>query len=320
MTTKRDHMNENLEGLEINTSLIARLMKNWPKRASVRGCYFDEFKGSDAYDPSLPDYPKELVPFWEHPGFDSVDEEIKFKILTWGWITYNLRTVHAEEKIVNPSFDLILRDTFPGTDTVEMKNVVYQSLIDEHFHTMMHFNAMNATKRLRKMNEKINLPDSVTYRCLLEHKSLESEDWKQQLMTIACGIVSETSINAFLSLLSKSTGIQPKHALVSRLHDVDEFAHSSILVEVAKSVFTHLDRREKAFFIKYLPKAMDAFCAQDFTSWQTILDHYHIAQADRIIQDCRHEASKAKMVNDYSGIKRLAEELNISREIAYEFE
>ncbi|WP_276504971.1 diiron oxygenase [Terrimonas pollutisoli] len=312
-------MNENFEAIEINMELISRLMRNWPKRASVRGCYFDEFKTNDNYDPSLPDYPKELVPFWDHPSFDKVDDEIKFKILTWGWITYNTRTIHAEEKIVNPSFDLILQDTFPGTDKVEMKNVVHQSLIDERFHSMMHYNAMEITKKLRSIRDKINLPDSVTYRRLLEHQSNQPEDWKQKLMVLACGIVSETSINAFLSLLSKSTGVQPRHALVSKLHDVDEFAHSSLLVEIAKSVFVHFNKREKTFFVQYLPMAMDAFCVQDFSSWSCILEYHKIKKSREIIEDCRQAASKAKMVNDYSGLKRIAEELNIMKDINYEF-
>lgn len=312
-------MPENFSDIKINMELISRLMKNWPKRASVRGCYFDEFKSSDEYDPSIPDYPSELVPFWDHPSFEKVDQEVKYKILTWGWITYNTRTIHAEEKIVNPSFDLIIQDVFPGTEAIEMKNVVHQSLIDERFHSFMHFNAMNVTKKLRMVKDSICLPDSITYRYLQEHKNLEPEDWKQKMMVLACGIVSETSINAFLSLLSKCTTVQPKHALISKLHDVDEFAHSSLLVEIAKSVFVNFTNQQRSFFVKYLPKAMDAFCAQDFSSWHTILKYYNIKNSDKIIDDCRHQASKAKMVNDYSGLKRIAEELNISNEIDYDF-
>lgn len=310
---------EGFEKLEINTALIIRLMNNWPKRASVRGCYFDEFKSNSNIDPSVPDYPIELVPFWKHPNFEKVDEEIKFKILTWGWITYNKRTIHAEEKIVNPSFDLIIQDTFKGTDQDDLKNVVHQSLIDERFHSMMHFNAMCMTKKFRALSEQILLPDSVTYRHLQKHQNDEPEKWKQALMILACGIVSETSINAFLSLLSKSTDVQPQHAYISKLHDIDEFAHSSILVEIAKCVYIHFDKKQKDFFVRYLPKAMNAFCIQDFSSWKTILDHYKIKNSDNIIGDCEVDASKAKLVNDYSGLRRLTEELNISKEIDFDF-
>lgn len=305
--------------IEINMELISRLMKNWPKRASVRGCYFDEFKNNEGYDPSLPDYPIELVPFWRHPDFERIDSELKFKILTWGWMVYNTRTIHAEEKIVNPSFDLILQDTFDGTNSFEMKSVVHQSLIDERFHSYMHYNAMFMTKGVRNVGEEIEIPDSITYRLLLLHQNEEPEEWKRKLMVLACGIVSETSINAYLSLLSKSKGVQPKHALVSKLHDIDEYAHSSLLVEIAKSVFLFFGQRERAFFVKYLPKAMDAFCAQDYSAWRKVLTYFHIPNSDKIIADCEQELTHSKLVNDYSGLKKIAEELNISRDIDYEF-
>ena len=61
-------INKNTNGdhetaIEINLLLIQRLMKNWPKRASVRGCYFDEFKSNDSYDPALPTIPGRWFPF-----------------------------------------------------------------------------------------------------------------------------------------------------------------------------------------------------------------------------------------------------------------
>jgi len=311
--------NDHESPIEINLPLIQRLMKNWPKRASVRGCYFDEFKSNDNYDPALPDYPRALVPFWDHPSFDRIADEIKFKILTWGWIVYNTRTIHAEEKVVNPSFDLILQDTFEGTNSFEFKSVIQQSLIDERFHSYMHFNAMFITKALRNVTDKIAIPDSITYRRLLIHQDGEGERWKKDLMTLAAGIVSETSINAYLSLLSKCNTVQPKHSLVSRLHDIDEYAHSSLLVEVAKSVFVALSHREKDFFTSYLPRAMDAFCAQDYAAWKNILLHYKVEGAEEIIKDCEREKEKEKLVNDYTGLKKIAEELNILKSIDYEF-
>lgn len=312
-------MEEKQENIEIDYKLISRLMKNWPKRASVRGCYFDEFKNTDDYDPSLPDYPTELAPFWNHPSFQKVDSEIQFKVLTWGWITYNIRTIHAEEKIVNPSFDIILQDKFEGLRDFSIKNVVHQSLIDERFHSLMHYNAMEITKDLRKVQDKIILPDSITYRVLKKDLDNEPERWKRIIMKLVAGIVSETSINAYLSLLSTNKEVQPKHALVSKLHDIDEFAHSSILVEIAKSVYINLNKKEKDFFVHYLPIAMNAFCLEDFLAWKSILKYYNIKKYDDIIGDCQSLKEKEKLVNDYSGLKRITEELDIRNKIDYNF-
>ena len=305
--------------IDIDLKLLKRIRRSWPKRASVRGCYFDEFKDNNNYNSSLPDYPKELVPFWNHPKFEPLDDEIKYRILTWAWMNYNLRTIHAEEKIVNPSFYLILNEVFDGTNEVNIKNVVYQSLIDESFHSLMHYNASEDTIRLRGIEDKIIFKDTITYRLLTKHKSIEPEKWKRDLMALISGIVSETSINAYLSLLSTSKTVQPKHSEISKIHDLDEFAHSSILVEITKTVYNQLSQKQKDFFITYLPVAMEAFCAHDFESWRTILKFNNINSYEQIIYDCENNAENKKLVNDYSGLKRLTKHLGIFNNVNYDF-
>ena len=58
--------------IEIDHKLIGQLMRNWPKRSSVRGCYFDELKKQKDYNPIISDYPTDMVPFWNHPTFQKI--------------------------------------------------------------------------------------------------------------------------------------------------------------------------------------------------------------------------------------------------------
>jgi len=305
--------------IEINHKMIGQLMRNWPKRSTVRGCYFDELKKQENYRPEISDYPTEMVPFWNHPNFQKVDGEIKEKVLTWGWLNYNQRTIHAEEKVANPAFHLLMQGIFPGCDTFEMKSVVQQSLIDEHFHSLMHYNAIEATRKVRNLNENIQFLDSITYRELVKAQNEVSESWKKQLMVLVWAIVSEISINAFLSLLSKSKTIQPLHSLIAKLHDVDEYAHSSVLIEIAKAIYVKMNREQQDFFVTYLPKALKAFVAQDYSVWTNILEHFKVKGIREIIEDSKSIKSNDSLVRDFSGLRKISEDLNIVNKINFEF-
>jgi len=305
--------------IEIDHKLISQLMRNWPKRSTVRGCYFDELKKQKDYNPAISDYPTEMVPFWNHPTFEKVDCEIKEKILTWAWINYNQRTIHAEEKVANPAFHLLMQGIFPGCDTFEMRSVVQQSLIDEHFHSLMHYNAIEATKRVRDLTDTIHFPDSITYRELVKAQSEVSEKWKKQSMVLVWAIVSEISINAFLSLLSGSKTIQPIHSLIAKLHDIDEYSHSSVLIEITKSIYVRMNREQQDFFIKYLPSALKAFIAQDYSVWTNILEHYNVKGIKEIIGDSKNIKSNDSLIRDFSGLRKISNDLNIINRMDFNF-
>jgi P-aminobenzoate N-oxygenase AurF. len=304
---------------EINFNTINKIMKSWPKRTTIRGCYFDELKKQNGYDPAIQDYPVEMVPFWNHPDFQKLDDELKYKILTWGWINYNRRTIHAEEKVANPAFALIMEGVFPGCEAFEIKSVVQQSLIDEHWHSFMHYNAIEATLQLRELEDNIRFPHSITYRKLVEAQAEVSENWKKKSMVLIWAIVSEISINAFLELLSKNEKIQPIHSLIAKYHDIDEFAHASILVELSKGIYTNMNKEQREFFVKYLPKAMHAFCAHDYSTWEVLLDHYNVGKAKEIIGDVKRANSGKHLVRDFSGLRKVAEALDIKHRMDFNF-
>jgi hypothetical protein len=305
--------------IEIDFKLINQLMRIWPKRTTVRGCYFDELKKNESFDPSVLDYPINMVPFWDHPNFSKLDDEIKYKTLTWGWINYNQRTIHAEVNVANPAFELLMDKAVPGCDDFAMRSVVQQSLIDEHFHSFMHYNAIESTLQLRNLEDNPNFPLSVTYRELVRAQSEVSEKWEKNMLVIVWAIVSEVSINAFLDLLSGNKEIQPMHSLIARLHNVDEYSHASVLVEISKSVFIHMNEKQRAFFIKYLPRAMDAFCAQDFSTWNSVLDSLDVEGGDKIIQDTINSKKGGKLIRDFSGLEKIVMELGIEKSIDFDF-
>jgi hypothetical protein len=307
-----------MQDTTINYTVVKKLVDTWPKRAGVRSTDYYKQNNATEYDANISDYPIEMLPFYNHPRFIDATPKQQQEILTWAWLVYNERVVTAEECVANPAFTMIIQGVFPGADKYFYQQALQQCLIDEHFHTLIHRTAIHQTKKLRNINTQFHSPPSIIYRKLLENKAQFSEKWQKDLLTLVWTVVSEISINAYLNLLSTNKSIQPMHKTVTWLHNCDEFAHSSILIEITKSVYIHLNLGQKRFFISALPKAINAFAAHDFSSWQAILKHVGLTDYSKLIKDCEADTANIKLVRDFSGLKRLAEELDIFNEINFE--
>ncbi|TKC87766.1 diiron oxygenase [Trinickia terrae] len=299
-----------------NKALIAQLNNAWPRRATV--CDMAKFRVEGEFDASRPDYPVALVPFFEHDAIQRLDDPVKHAILTWGWIGYNRRTVAAEDHVVNPALNYLASEILPGDDWVFTESI-RQTLIDEHYHTLMHLGAIQRTRRQRQIDIDMDLPMSVTYRELEALKATLVEPWEKQLAAVAFATVAEISVNAFLDILADDETIQPQNRSVAQLHNRDEYAHSKTLGEISKVVFHRLNPKQKAFFVATLPFALRAFVAQDFSMWEAILQQLKVPNGVDIICDCRQPGRESALTRDYSGLHRLADELGILGELNFEF-
>jgi hypothetical protein len=299
-----------------NKALIAQLNNAWPRRATV--CDMERFRPAGEFDPARPDYPVALVPFFSHEGIERLDEPIKQAILTWGWIGYNRRTVAAEDQVVNPALNYLASDILPGDDWVFTESI-RQTLIDEHYHTLMHLNAIQRTRRERQIEIELDLPMSVTYRELAKLKQQLVEPWEKQLAAVAFATVAEISVNAFLDVLADDETIQPQNRSVAQLHNRDEYAHSKTLGEISKVIFHRLTARQKSFFVATLPVALRAFVAQDFSMWEAILQQLKVPDAKSIVRDAIDAAGPSALTRDYSGLYRLADELGILGQLDFDF-
>lgn len=300
----------------ITSSTIAHLANIWPSRAAVRGQQF-ESRLHIPYDPSVPDFPHTLIPFWDHPKFSIIDDEKKQEVLTWAWIAYNQRTIDAEDYVANPAFAKLLENQYPGLNIVEAQMSIRQSLVDEHYHSLMHTIAMNRTHDLRGTDSSFRFSKSVTARVLSEQLSLHHDAWQRDLLVIAFAVVSEISINAYLDLLAKDDTVHELHRTVAILHNKDEAVHSSILVEVCKLMYPLLSKKQKEFFCMSLPIALKAFVAQDYSVLETILRMTDVRNADTIIADVSE--SPSNLVRDYRGLHRLVRELELEDAIEFDF-
>ncbi|VVM78350.1 hypothetical protein PS645_02133 [Pseudomonas fluorescens] len=305
-----------IEIASVDHQLVVRLNQAWTKRATV--CSPDKLAVSEAFDPALADYPECMVPFFHHPSFQALSDELKSSVLTWGWIGYNLRTVTAEEHVVNPALSVIANQ-YLGKDDWHFREAMQQTLIDEHYHTLMHLRAIERTREQRALDQDLDLPPSVTYLRLIALRKELPEQWQRDLAAITFAVVAEISVNAYLDLLADDYTIQPQNRRVAELHNRDEYAHSKILAEVAKVMYANMPDVQRSFFARTLSVALSAFVAQDYSMWEAILTQVGVQDAAQIIADTRESNKNATIMRDYSGLHRLAEDLGILEQIDFDF-
>ncbi len=302
----------------IDETVLRRLADAWPRRATVRTDMAHIADPGD-YDEALPDYPERLLPFASHPLYLAAEPTQRQQVLTMAWLVYNERVIAAEEHVANPTFAMIMHGAFPGADGVELKRAVQQTHVDEVWHTYMHMIAMQRTRDVRRLPGEPRYPHTVTYRRLLQAQAEVSEAWERDLLKLVWTTVSEISVNAYLELLSRDETVQPLHSLVPRLHARDESAHSSVMVEVAKALYLHMNAEQRRAFTAALPTALNAFVAQDFDVWPDVLRHAGITAADEIVADVRSEAGNNLLVRDFSGIRRIVREMELDELVDYDF-
>jgi hypothetical protein len=302
----------------VGPNTLKRLVAAWPRRATVRTDMVD-FMGSRTGDLDLQDYPIHLIPFAEHPRFLDAPEEKRRLVNTLGWQAYNARVIAAEEYVANPTFEMLAHGVFPGVERYEAREAMQQSHIDEVWHTYMHMTAMQRTKEAYDLDVEPDYSHPITNRRLFELTAGRSEKWERDILFLVWTVIGELHINNFLELLARDTTIQPMHALVARLHARDEAAHGPLVAEVMKDIFVHLNAPQRELFIRTLPDAIMALGAQDYGTWEDILQFAEISGSKEIITDTCRLPYTEMMFTDFSTVERLVRELGIEDKVEYDF-
>ncbi|GAA0397158.1 4-aminobenzoate N-oxygenase [Streptomyces luteireticuli] len=302
----------------IGSATLGRLVRAWPRRAAVvnKADILDEWAD---YDTLVPDYPLEIVPFAEHPLFLAAEPHQRQRVLTGMWIGYNERVIATEQLIAEPAFDLVMHGVFPGSDDPLIRKSVQQAVVDESFHTYMHMLAIDRTRELRKISERPPQPELVTYRRLRRVLADMPEKWERDIAVLVWGAVAETCINALLALLARDTTIQPMHALITTLHLRDETAHGSIVIEVVRELYARMNEEQRRALVRCLPIALEAFAEQDLSALLLELNAAGVRGAEEIVGDLRATAGGKRLVRDFSGARKMVEQLGLDDAVDFDF-
>ncbi|MGW1358932.1 AurF N-oxygenase family protein [Streptomyces chartreusis] len=301
----------------VESAVISRLSGNWHRRAAVKR---QEPDLDDLFEPDRPDCPDSLLPFRDHPTYLALDDGTKARLRAWGWIAFNKNIQDIEQRVVNPGFALMAADAFETGLGESMTVAVTQAMVDEQYHTLMHLNASAVTRRRRGWA----MPDRALP---LGHKARRHEERLaaaatpalRRLDQLAYTTVAEISINAYLDLVADDDAVQPINRATADLHNRDEYCHSSIAAEIAKAAYAHLTPEHRRFFLASLADGMEAFAANDYTTWHRIVELTGVPGGRRMLQDVAASAARKRLLQDFGGLHRLCREMDVLDELPFDW-
>jgi hypothetical protein len=191
---------------------IERLTDSWSSRANVRKTLPDLTLD---YDLDKPDFLTELLPFHDHPLYQSAPEPYKQAALSCGWLAYNEKTVAIESKIVSPACMHLIDGDVAGFRADRHRAAVSQALVDESYHILLVVQANGVTRWRRKLHE-LTIPSFELVANMRRHQEKHPERWKKILIQLATAVVSEVLVSDYLRLLADAPGIQRTTATTFR--------------------------------------------------------------------------------------------------------
>ncbi|MGH3754588.1 MAG: AurF N-oxygenase family protein [Pseudonocardiaceae bacterium] len=301
----------------VENAVIARLAGNWHRRAVVKRSEPDL---DDLFERDRPDYPECLLPFRDHPTYRELDQVTKARLQAWGWVAFNKNIMDIEQQVVNPGFQLLAEDAFDTGFGESMTIAVTQAMVDEQYHILMHFNASAVTRRQRGWR----MPESalpVGYKARrYHHRVATAENFPQRgLSALAYTTVAEISINAYLDLIAGNDEIQPINRATAALHNRDEHCHSSIAGEIARAVYARLTAAQREFFRGALAEGLEAFAANDYTTWHRIVELVGVRNGRHMLRDVAGDPSRKRLLQDFSALHRLCTEMEIIDDLPFDW-
>jgi len=298
-------------------AVIARLAGNWSRRAAVKQ---PEPDLDDLFEPDRPDYPERILPFRDHPTYRGLDRETKNRLLAWAWIAFNKNVMDIERVVVNPGFALLAADVFDMGLGESMALAVTEAMVDEQYHVLMHLNASAVTRRRRGWR----MPDSaLPVACKARRHQFRTEtadhDWQRELCMLAFTTVAEVSVNAYLDLIANDAEVQPVNRATAVIHNRDEYCHSSIAGEIAKAAYPRLGAEQQDFFREALADGMQAFAANDFTTWHRIIELTGVAGGQQMLEQVQHDPAGQRLLQDFSGLHRLSAEMGLVEALPFDW-
>jgi len=297
----------------VESSVIRALTRSWGIRATVKKREPDL---DDLFDPDRLDFPEVLIPFHTHRRYRELDERRRARLRAWAWIAYNKNVVDIEQYVVNPGFASVTGDALGIGPHDTLVLGVMQAMVDEQYHTLMHHNASALTRRRRGwMLPESVLPPSRTVRAHRDAVARAGSPRAEALVRLAFTTVAETSISAYLGLLTEDDALQPVNRATVALHRRDELCHSSLAAELLKIVFAELGRTDRRVLLDALADGIVAFTGGDAATWAAIVEHERIPGGKELIAEAVAAAESGRVVQDCSAIRSLCTELGVADEL-----
>ncbi len=298
----------------VESAIVRRLASNWARRATVKKA---EPELDDLFDSSLSDYPRSTSPVRGASDLPGIETRAEATPASLGMDRVQQER-HGHREVRRQSrFDVLAEDRL-GVGLGDWAAVaVNQAMVDEQYHTLMHFNASSATRRGRGLGglPAKALPDVLTVRTRAQALDAAEGPRKIALTQLAFMTVAEVSITAYLDLISDDPGVQSINRATIRLHARDEYCHASIAGGIGRPGLGFPGWWRSQLSIEGFEDAMRAFSGTDFGAWRAIMEIEAIPGGRKMLDDVALEPHNELFVQDYSGITSLLQKLQVTSEV-----
>lgn len=297
-------MEPSAAGHGARATLFERLSATWEGRAQVRSFRWDS---APAWDDSKDDFLPEILPFADHPAFVTAPVEARARCLAAAWLAWNENQVGFELGIVIPTCLRLMQGHIPGAREPAIWATISEALTDESYHIVLTQQG-SVQCRDRRGLHALRIPRSAVVIACERRMAELAEEWQRDLVLLATTVVTEIVIHAHLRLLSyPPDSMQPLHALVNRVHYLDELAHAGLFRAVLKASYLEMSPAQREFFAAILPETVRWFADWGLAQWEAILAQIDFPRRDEILTEARAN----RQVVDYSPLIKLCEELGM---------
>ncbi|MCR4471346.1 diiron oxygenase [Burkholderia sp. SCN-KJ] len=286
--------------------LVRKLSSHWSSRAQTRKCDLtDDF----SFLPEKDDFVPDLVPFWTHPALRPLVENAatRSRLLSIGWLVYNLKTVTIESRIVTPVCVELL-DNGVSDFANDMKRIVAETLTDESFHTLLAIHTSQIACRER--NLRVGNPAYAFVDRLDRYLTTLDDENDRFLARLATCTVSELFIGGYLACINNASRMQPLFVDAVNAHRMDELMHGSIFGLVVDYVHARMSAADKRLFAEVCALAIGWFDNDERECWNTLasLNGVHIPRA---VLDIPRNLSVRPSRSNYTNLLKLLNRLEM---------
>lgn len=290
-----------------STSRLDFHRDNWFKKAEVKNAA--SFEIMLPFEHNRIDFLPELLPFNQHPYWQSQPVELKNKVLSYGWMMYNMRTIHIETKIVGPFCQDVINHQVGIVKNYQFESLLAQTLVDEAYHVLISIEGCESVLRNRRL-PRLELPMFKFHQKIKEFLSKAHSQQEQELIMFGVVVVSEVLISAYLSSISNSAIVQPLLRHITYIHWRDELAHGGVFRHIVDKVFDDLSDKNQAFLLDVIEQANEWFTDPELEIWRYILEQCNIDYIDEILDGRLMTSNKVSHQLAFAKINRLISNLD----------
>lgn len=290
-----------------SNSKLKILKDSWFKKAEVKKAAPSEVE--IPFDHSRIDFLPELLPFNQHPLWQSQPIALRNKVLSYGWVVYNLRTIHIETEIVGTFCQDIINHQIKIMEHYHYEGLLAQTLVDEAYHVLISIEGYESVLKNRKL-PRLALPEFQFHQKIKKQLAQAANQQEQELIMLGVVVASEILISAYLSSISESDIVQPLFRHITYIHWRDELSHGGVFKHIVERIIDDLSNREQRFLLHIIQCANEWFTDPELDIWRCILEHCGISHVDAILDGNAIESSESSHQLAYAKINKLISNLD----------